>query len=111
MALINESVLTSLRDLSGADLLNQLIDVFLEETPKLLEAMHVSVASGDVDTFRRSAHSLKSNADTFGATELAVLARELELMGRHGDLNVGSRLDVVRTACDAVSEELRSRRS
>ena len=31
--------------------------------------------------FRRAAHSLKSNANTFGATGLGMLARDLELKG------------------------------
>ena len=33
------------------------------------------------DAFRRAAHSLKSNANTFGALGLGALARELELNG------------------------------
>ena len=35
----------------------------------------------DADRFRRAAHSLKSNSNTFGALRLAALARELELNG------------------------------
>jgi HPt (histidine-containing phosphotransfer) domain-containing protein len=39
------------------------------------------LAAGDADKFRRTAHSLKSNGLTFGATALAASARELELGG------------------------------
>ena len=111
MSLINASVIADLKDLSGADLLHALIDVFLDETPKLLVAMDVAVHAGDVDGFRRSAHSLKSNAETFGAAELAGMARELEAMGRAGDLSVGARLTEVRIACEAACAELRSLRA
>ena len=33
------------------------------------------------ELFRRSAHSLKSNSNTFGATDLGLLARDLETQG------------------------------
>ena len=35
----------------------------------------------DADKFRRAAHSLKSNSNTFGALALGAMARELELAG------------------------------
>jgi histidine phosphotransfer protein HptB len=38
-------------------------------------------AAAHADSFRRAAHSLKSNSLTFGASALAALARELELGG------------------------------
>ena len=41
----------------------------------------------DAGSFRRAAHSLKSNGESFGATRLAALARELETMGRDGRLD------------------------
>ncbi|HEY5310847.1 MAG TPA: Hpt domain-containing protein, partial [Casimicrobiaceae bacterium] len=36
---------------------------------------------GDADRFRRAAHSLKSNSNTFGALTLGLMARDLELGG------------------------------
>ena len=36
---------------------------------------------GDAERFRRTAHSLKSNSNTFGATALGAMARKLELEG------------------------------
>ncbi|MGI9366980.1 MAG: Hpt domain-containing protein, partial [Rhizobiaceae bacterium] len=35
----------------------------------------------DEDGYRRAAHSIKSNAQTFGATALAAQARDIELSG------------------------------
>ena len=40
-----------------------------------------ALAAGDAERFRRAAHSLKSNSNTFGALALGALARELELGG------------------------------
>lgn len=36
---------------------------------------------GAAESFRRTAHSIKSNASTFGATRLAEMARALEIGG------------------------------
>ena len=68
--------------------------------------MRTAAATGDVETFRRNAHSLKSNAYTFGATELGGLARELERMGRESNLAIGTRLDVLNEELGKVAQEL-----
>ena len=39
-----------------------------------------------IQSFRRAAHSLKSNAATFGAMTLSLLAKELEEMARENKL-------------------------
>jgi HPt (histidine-containing phosphotransfer) domain-containing protein len=106
VSLIDPSVYSELRTMADDDQLGTLIDAFREETPLMVAAMERALAANDVDTFRRSAHSLKSNAYTFGANALGELARELEAMARAGNLDVGSRVQAVREACDAVSVEL-----
>ena len=45
---------------------------------------------GDADRFRRAAHSLKSNSNTFGALALGAMARELELAGLDHALAAGT---------------------
>lgn len=111
MPLISPATFAELKRMSGDELINDVIDAFLDDAPKMIAAMQAALDSHDVESFRRNAHSMKSNADTFGATALAAVARELEAMGRAGDLNVGNRLEVLRTACEAVSEELEGMRT
>jgi HPt (histidine-containing phosphotransfer) domain-containing protein len=65
----------------------------------------------DVESFRRNAHSLKSNANTFGATELGVLAKELEQMGKDNDLEIGNRLEVIKEAYNKAAKELKGMRT
>jgi HPt (histidine-containing phosphotransfer) domain-containing protein len=48
--------------------------------------MRQSILHNRVEEFRRAAHSLKSNSATFGATRLSGMFRELEEMGKSGDL-------------------------
>jgi HPt (histidine-containing phosphotransfer) domain-containing protein len=66
---------------AGADFVAELVDTFLEEAPTMLAQMHAALAAGDAEAFRRAAHSLKSNSNTFGAHRLGLMAREFELGG------------------------------
>lgn len=46
----------------------------------MFNALHAALDTEDLDGFRRAAHSIKSNAEVFGAYTLAAPARALELM-------------------------------
>ena len=76
---VDRGVFGALQDSAGADFVVELVDAFLEELPGMLDTLRTSLAARDEASFRRSAHSLKSNSLTFGATTLAALARDLEL--------------------------------
>ena len=78
---IDPVTFAELQDAAGSDFVAELVDTFLEEAPVMLAGLRSAHAGPDADAFRRAAHSLKSNAHTFGATRLAALARKLELGG------------------------------
>jgi histidine phosphotransfer protein HptB len=105
---IDRSALVNLSDSVGEEFVGELIDTFEEEAPGLFEEMRQALATGDADGFRRAAHSLKSNASTFGATRLAELAKELELMARANDLNIGGRLEDLNDEYRKAVVELKS---
>ncbi|HAV78236.1 MAG TPA: histidine kinase [Anaerolineae bacterium] len=111
MPIIDRTIFEELKQMSGEDFITELIDAFLDDAPNMLANMQSALEAKDVESFRRNAHSLKSNANTFGAAELGVLARELEQMGRDNDLEIGNRLDVIKEAYSKVAEELRGMRS
>jgi HPt (histidine-containing phosphotransfer) domain-containing protein len=69
------------------------------------------LAAKDAESFRRNAHSLKSNANTFGATELGLLAKELEFMGKENNLDVGNRLEILSEAFEKAAQELQGMRA
>ena len=106
--MIDRSVLAVLSDSVGKDFLGELIDTFLEEAPGMFIEMQQALAENDADGFRRAAHSLKSNASTFGATELAEKAKDLEYMARENDLEVGNKLELLEEAYQKAAEELTS---
>lgn len=87
--LIDRATFSELQDNAGADFVAELVDTFGEEAPPLIDELRAALAERGSDSaaerFRRAAHSLKSNSNTFGATRLAELARTLELGGMPAD--------------------------
>ena len=79
--IIDAATFAELQTSAGVDFVGELVDTFLEEAPIMLAEMKSALAAGRAETFRRAAHSLKSNAHTFGALLLGATARELELGG------------------------------
>ncbi len=78
---IDAATFAELQDSAGAEFVSELIGTFLEEAPQMLAELRAARAEAAADRFRRAAHSLKSNAHTFGALRLGEMARELELGG------------------------------
>lgn len=78
---IDRSTFSELQETAGADFVAELVGTFLDEAPRMLAELRRAHAAQSADAFRRAAHSLKSNGNTFGAGRLAEMARELELGG------------------------------
>jgi HPt (histidine-containing phosphotransfer) domain-containing protein len=106
MPIIDKKTFEALKQMSGEDFIGELIDAFLDDGPNILDAMRAALEAKDVETFRRNAHSLKSNANTFGALELGELAKELESMARNNNLEIGSSLEVLEEAYEKAAGEL-----
>ena len=83
--IIDRAIYEELQETAGAQFVVDLVGTFLEEAPRMLAELRKACLNGDAEGFRRAAHSLKSNGNTFGALEFAALARELELRGLDGD--------------------------
>lgn len=106
MSVLDLNTFNTLKESAGEDFIGELIDAFLEDAMKQMNEMKTALRESNVDAFRRAAHSLKSNAATFGAEDLQALARELEMMGREQNLDVGNRLEVLKEAFELVKKQL-----
>lgn len=106
MPVLDLKTFTALKESTGEDFITELIDAFFEDAVTQMNDMKSALASKDDEVFRRAAHSLKSNAATFGATDLHALARELEMMGREKNLEVGNRLEILKEAFEQVKRQL-----
>lgn len=106
MSKIDLQTYNALKDSTGDDFIGELVDAFLDDAPALIAQMKSALADKNAEAFRRAAHSMKSNAATFGAMELSALAKELENLARENNLEVGSRVETVETEFQAVRQEL-----
>ncbi len=112
MPVIDQTTFEELKQMSGEDFINELIDTFLEDAPKMIAEIKSALDAKDAETFRRAAHSMKSNANTFGATQLAALAKELETLGKENKLvDSGDKLRALEEAYVSVREELKGLKS
>jgi HPt (histidine-containing phosphotransfer) domain-containing protein len=75
-------------DLVGGDeeLLREIIGIFFEEYPKLIEGISEAVQNQDSRALERFAHNLKGSVSNFGAQSATQAALDLEMMGRKGDI-------------------------
>lgn len=96
---IDPTTFAELREAVGAEFITELVDTFLEEAPPMFDEARDSLAKRDAERFRRAAHSLKSNANTFGAFPFGAMARDIELRGMSPDPLVDQ------TALEALSAE------
>lgn len=111
MSTIDQATFNELKQISGADFINELIDAFLDDAPNMIQNMRTALDKKDVESFRRNAHSLKSNANTFGATELGTLSKELEFMAKENNLEIENRLEILNEAFNRVAEALKEMRT
>jgi len=68
------------------DLLGELIELFLDSSPRLLAEAEAGITRSDSQTIERAAHALKGAMQNMGAIPGAQAAADLEEIGRNGDL-------------------------
>jgi HPt (histidine-containing phosphotransfer) domain-containing protein len=104
---IDRATFEALKETTGAEFAMELVDTFLQEAPTMLGDMRTALAAKDAERFRRAAHSLKSNSNTFGALRLGAMARELELGGLAHALEGGAQpLDALAAEYSRVAAAL-----
>ena len=82
---IDAATFAELQASAGADFVRELVDTFLAEAPAMFAELRAAHAARSAERFRRAAHSLKSNGNTFGALGFCARARALELGGLPGE--------------------------
>jgi HPt (histidine-containing phosphotransfer) domain-containing protein len=82
------------------DLLRELAEIFLLESPRLMGEIRAAIAEGDPRKLKSAAHSLKGSVDNFAAKGAFEQALRLEMLGRHG------KLSGAQEACAALESEI-----
>jgi HPt (histidine-containing phosphotransfer) domain-containing protein len=101
-------VFRELRQMLGEPkFLAEVIDSYLEDAPKLLQAMAAAFAQGKATDLQQAAHTLKSSSALFGATSLSQFCQELEVSGSTGTwIEVAVLMPQVKTEYEKVQTAL-----
>lgn len=112
--ILDPLVLQELLECCGGDwdFMADLAGTFYDDTANLLQEAQQAWQAGDADALRRAAHSLKSNAANFGADVMRQMCKDLEDLGKAGDLSdagerleqIGAEFEQVRSALQEVIE-------
>jgi HPt (histidine-containing phosphotransfer) domain-containing protein len=95
--IIDPNTFNQLKDMVGADFIQELIDTYIVETADLITQLRKVLVDQDAAAFGRLAHSIKSSSASLGALAFSQQARELEMMGKANDLaNAGPKLEKLR---------------
>jgi HPt (histidine-containing phosphotransfer) domain-containing protein len=78
LAMMDEKTLQRLVQETSEEMVERMIAVFVKEVQRRFNAMREGLITVDLDSIETEAHTLKSNAATFGALKLAELAKIIE---------------------------------
>ncbi len=88
-------------------LFGQLIQIYDEDAPVLLDAIRRAVRGDDAQSLERAAHRLKGLLANFGAEEATSCARQLEQCGNAGRVEeAGEMLDCLTRELDRLNRAL-----
>ena len=91
----------------NGQLLNSIIDSYIENAAELMETLAAAMANDDLEVAVRSAHSLKSAAANVGAVRFSALCSDMERHGRAGNISaMAANVDVASEAHELAAREL-----
>ncbi len=82
---IDPDAIASLRELNPGDngaFLREIVDIYIEDTPKRIAELKATLSSGDAAAFTRAAHTIKGSSSNVGAQALRAIAERLEYISR-----------------------------
>jgi len=108
--LIDAGVLRNITALAKPALLDSMIDLYLQHSPGLLDAIDSAAAHLQPDSLSRAVHTLKSSTSNLGGMRLAMVAKECEALVRDGGITqAASMVGRIRKEyvdfCDALARE------
>jgi HPt (histidine-containing phosphotransfer) domain-containing protein len=81
-----EDSLANLAQDIGEDGVLEIVQLFIDDTPRAAATLRDAFTRGDAEGLHRSAHTLKSTSATVGAWKLSFACMEVERLAKAGDL-------------------------
>jgi signal transduction histidine kinase/CheY-like chemotaxis protein/HPt (histidine-containing phosphotransfer) domain-containing protein len=93
---------------SDEELLHEIVQIFLDESPRQLAALKRAVREVNAEQIERTAHGLKGELSYLAMPDVSQRAQELERMGRESDLEHASEVFAIfETELSAVTATMR----
>ena len=109
---LDQDVVASLKELGGDDdpeLFQELVELFLADTPQRLTALLDAFEAGDTKAMEGAAHALKSSSANLGALRLSGMFRSIEAAGRSDEVeSIRSLVEQCCSEFEAVQDALRA---
>lgn len=110
LPVLDSESIENLRALSseGDDaFLREIIEIFVQDTPRRLTELREAYQANDQVTFTRAAHSIKGSSSNLGALRLRALAEQLEHASRRSSLaGLDAQIPGLESAFHAARREL-----
>jgi HPt (histidine-containing phosphotransfer) domain-containing protein len=84
LPLIDAAVLRNITALARPALLNSMIDLYIQHSPDLIDAIETAAVNMQADELSQAVHTLKSSTSNLGGIRLAMVAKECETLVRAG---------------------------
>ncbi|HPS57565.1 MAG TPA: Hpt domain-containing protein [Spirochaetota bacterium] len=105
---INRSELAERLD-SDFDLFRELTDLFIDDSASLMGRIKNSIDSGDMESLRKNAHTLKGAVSNFSAQGAYDAAFELETAGRNSCIDgLADKYTALENEIQAVIQDMKS---
>jgi HPt (histidine-containing phosphotransfer) domain-containing protein len=105
----DENALPRLERMVGGKVLDEVLDLYFEHSPKRIEAVRTGLRTDDPESTARALHDLKSSAGMVGASEVMRLAEEMERLARGNEIaTLPTRLERLEAAMDRADSRLRA---
>ncbi len=75
-----------------AELLQEIVEIFLDMGPEQLDSITNCIAAGDVNAVQTQARGMKGGASNIGAVKFVQTALSLEMLAKEGTLDGASEL-------------------
>lgn len=82
--LLDRSILNSIRDTGGPMLIEDIFEVFIRDTGRIIEELAVTKTTGNLKRYDQLIHTLKGSSGSCGANRLYVLACHINEFSRKG---------------------------
>jgi HPt (histidine-containing phosphotransfer) domain-containing protein len=105
---LDPNAVASLLESVGGDeeFLGELFSAFAAEAPSLLQTVEQAATTGDAESLRHAAHTLKSTSASLGALRLSAVGAEIEAAARSGTVPPGAQVAELRALVEAALEAM-----